>query len=118
MRTRKGAARRQAKKRLFKRAKGFRGGRGNLLRTTKETLARAGAFAYRDRRVKKREFRRLWITRISAACEQYGLRYSEFIHGLNKAEIGLDRKQLSELAINDPSAFQAVVEKVKSALAA
>ncbi|MFN3192323.1 MAG: 50S ribosomal protein L20 [Aureliella sp.] len=118
MRTRKGAARHQAKKKLFKRAKGFRGGRGNLLRTTKETLARAGAFAYRDRRVKKREFRRLWITRISAACAQHDLRYSEFIHGLNKAQIGLDRKQLSEMAINDPAGFQAVVEKVKSTLAA
>ena len=118
MRTRKGAARRQAKKRLFKRAKGYVGGRGSLLRTTKETLSRAGAFAYRDRRTKKREFRRLWITRISAACEQYGLRYSQFIHGLNKAEIGLDRKQLSEMAIHDPAGFQAVVEKVKAALAA
>ncbi|MEM7559589.1 MAG: 50S ribosomal protein L20 [Planctomycetota bacterium] len=116
MRTRKGAARRQAKKRLFKRAKGFRGGRGNLLRTTKETLARAGAYAYRDRRVKKREFRRLWIVRISAACEQHGLRYSQFINGLKKAEIGLDRKQLSEMAIHDPAAFQAVVEKAKAAL--
>ncbi len=118
MRTRKGAARRQAKKRLFKRAKGYVGGRGRLLRTTKETLARAGAFAYRDRRTKKREFRRLWITRISAACEQHGMRYSQFIHGLSKANILLDRKQLSEMAINDPAGFQVVVEKAKAALAA
>ena len=118
MRTRKGAARRQSNKRLLKRASGYVGGRSRLLRTAKETLSRAGAFAYRDRRVRKREFRRLWIIRISAACEQHGLRYSQFIHGLNKAEIGLDRKQLSEMAINDPSGFQAVVEKVKSALAA
>ena len=118
MRTRKGAARRQSNKRLLKRASGYVGGRKKLLRTAKETLARAGAFAYRDRRVRKREFRRLWIVRISAACEQHGLRYSQFIHGLNKANIGLDRKQLSEMAINDPAGFQAVVEQVKSALAA
>lgn len=118
MRTRKGAARKQANKRLLKRASGYVGGRSRLLRTAKETLARAGAFAYRDRRVRKREFRRLWIIRISAACEQHGMRYSQFINGLKKAEIGLDRKQLSEMAINDPSGFQAVVEKVKSALAA
>ncbi len=118
MRTRKGAARRKANKRLLKRASGYVGGRRKLLRTAKETLARAGAFAYRDRRVKKREFRRLWITRISAACEQHGMRYSQFIHGLHKANIGLDRKQLSEMAIHDPAGFQVVLEQVKSALAA
>ena len=118
MRTRKGAARQQARKRLLKRAKGFVGGRKKLIRTAKETLARAGAFAYRDRRVKKREFRRLWITRISAACAQHDLRYSQFMHGLQLAEISLDRKQLSEMAIHDPAGFQAVVEKVKSALPA
>jgi large subunit ribosomal protein L20 len=118
MRTRKGAARRQANKRLLKRASGYVGGRRKLLRTAKETLVRAGVFAYRDRRVKKREFRRLWITRISAACGEHGLRYSQFIHGLTKANISLDRKQLSEMAINDPAGFQVVVEQVKSALAA
>ena len=118
MRTRKGAARRQAKRKLLKRASGYVGGRRHLLRTAKETLVRAGVFAYRDRRVKKREFRRLWITRLTAACEQHGLRYSQFIHGLKKAEIGLDRKQLSEMAIHDPAGFNVVVEKVKSVLAA
>ncbi|MCA9128545.1 MAG: 50S ribosomal protein L20 [Planctomycetales bacterium] len=118
MRTRKGAARRQSNKRLLKRASGYVGGRRRLLRTAKETLVRAGVFAFRDRRVKKREFRRLWIIRISAACEQHGLRYSQFIHGLAKANIGLDRKQLSEMAIHDPAGFQVVVEQVKSALAA
>lgn len=118
MRTRKGAARRQANKRLLKRASGYVGGRRKLLRTAKETLVRAGVFAYRDRRVKKREFRRLWIVRISAACAEHGLRYSQFINGLNKANIGLDRKQLSEMAINDPEGFRVVVEQVKSALAA
>ena len=118
MRTRKGAARTQANKRLLKRASGYVSGRRKLLRTAKETLVRAGVFAYRDRRMKRREFRRLWIVRISAACAQQGLRYSQFIHGLTLANIGLDRKQLSEMAINDPAGFQMIVDQVKSALAA
>lgn len=118
MRTTKGAARTQAKKRLFKKAKGYRGGRSKLLRTVKETLLRAGAFAFRDRRVRKRDFRRLWITRLTAACRARDLRYSEFIHGLSKANIELDRKMLSEMAIHDPVAFDKVVEEVKQALAA
>ncbi len=117
MRTLKGSARRKATRRLLNRAKGFVGGRRKLLRTAKETLVRAGVFAFRDRRVKKREFRRLWIIRISAACAQHELRYSQFIHGLTKANITLDRKQLSELAIHDPAGFAVVVEKVKAALA-
>lgn len=117
MRTIKGAARRQAKKRLLKRAKGYVGGRGTLIRTAKETLLRAGAFAFRDRRARKRDFRRLWIIRLNAAVRERGLRYSEFIHGLNLAQISLDRKSLSEMAIHDPAAFDAVVEKTKSALA-
>lgn len=117
MRTTKGSARNKAKKRLFKKAKGYVGGRGRLLRTVKETLIRAEAFAYRDRKVRKREFRKLWITRISAACRQRDIRYSEFIHGLSKAGIELDRKQLSEMAIHDPAGFDAVVEQAKSALA-
>ena len=118
MRTTKGAARTKAKRKLFKRAKGYRGGRRNMLRTVKETLVRAGVFAFRDRRVKKRTYRRLWITRINAACRQRGLRYSEFIHGLQKAEIELDRKSLSEIAICDPAGFDVIVESVKEALAA
>lgn len=105
-------------RRLLKRASGYVGARRKLLRTAKETLVRAGVFAYRDRRVKKREFRRLWIIRISAACAENGIRYSQFINGLNKANINLDRKQLSEMAINDPAGFQAVVEQAKAALAA
>ena len=116
MRTRKGAARNRAKKRLYRSAKGYRGGRGNLLRTVKETVIRAGVYAYRDRRVRKRDFRRLWITRINAAVRQRGLRYSEFIHGLQQAEIELDRKMLAELAVNDPDAFDQVVEQAKEAL--
>ena len=118
MRTLKGAARFRAKKRLFRRAKGFRGGRGKLLRTVKESVVRAGAYAYRDRRVRKREFRKLWIVRINAAARQRGLRYSEFMHGLREADIELDRKMLAELAVNDPVAFDQVVELVKQALPA
>jgi large subunit ribosomal protein L20 len=116
MRAKKGAARNQAKKRLFKAVKGFVGGRRRLLRSAKETLLRAGAFAYRDRRVKKREFRRLWITRLSAAAEMRGLRYSQLIHGLKLAGIGLDRKSLSDLAILDAETFDAVIGQVRAAL--
>ncbi len=116
MRTTKGAARTKAKRRLYKKAKGNRGGRRNLLRSVKETLLRSGQYAFRDRRVKKREFRKLWIIRINAACRERGLRYSEFIAGLKKAELELDRKTLSEIAIADPAAFDAIVEQVKSAL--
>ncbi len=88
-----------------------------MLRTAKETLVRAGAYAFRDRRVRKREFRRLWITRINAAAREHGLRYSEFIHGLQLANIQLDRKSLSEMAIHDANGFGEVVEQVKMALA-
>ena len=118
MRTTKGAARNKSKKRLFKRAKGYRGGRGNLTRTVKETLLRSGAYAFRDRRVKKREFRKLWIIRLNAAARQHGIRYSEFIHGLKKAGIELDRKTLSEMAIHDEAGFKDICDKVKEALAA
>ncbi len=118
MRTTRGAARRQSKNRLFKRAKGFVGGRGRLYRSMKETLVRAGAYAYRDRKVRKREFRQLWIIRINAAVRQRGMRYGEFIHGLTKANIQLDRKTLSEMAIHDPAGFDAVVAQVRAVLAA
>ena len=116
MRTTKGAARTKAKNRLFKKTKGFRGGRGHLLRTAKETLVRAGRYAFRDRRARKRDFRRLWIIRINAAVRMHGLRYSQFIDGLKKAQIELNRKSLSELAIHDSEAFGTVVEKVKAVL--
>lgn len=116
MRTVKGAARNRAKNRLFRRAKGYRGGRGKLLRTAKESVVRAGAYAYRDRRVRKREFRKLWIIRINAAVRQRGLRYSEFIHGLDKAQINLDRKILADIAVHDPEAFDTIVDAVKQAL--
>ncbi|EAQ82698.1 MULTISPECIES: 50S ribosomal protein L20 [Blastopirellula] len=118
MRTTYGAARHKSKKRLFKKARGFRGGRGKLLRTVKETLIRAGVYAYRDRKVRKREFRKLWIVRLNAAARQRGIRYSQFIYGLRKAGLELDRKTLSEMAIHDPRAFDEVTELVKTALAA
>ncbi|MEX0866762.1 MAG: 50S ribosomal protein L20 [Pirellulales bacterium] len=117
MRTTKGAARNRAKNRLFKKVKGYVGGRRKLLRTAKETLIRAEVYATRDRRTRKREFRKLWIIRINAACRERGLRYSEFIHGLNKAEINLDRKTLAEMAVSDPAGFDAVVEQAKAAIA-
>ncbi len=118
MRTTKGSARNKAKNRLFKKTKGYVGGRGTLLRTAKETLIRAEAYAFRDRRVRKREFRKLWIIRINAASRERGLRYSELVNGLKKAQIELDRKMLSEMAVHDPAAFDAVVEKAREALAA
>jgi large subunit ribosomal protein L20 len=118
MRTTKGAARTKAKRRLFRKTKGFVGGRGNLLRTAKETIIRSEVNAFRDRKVRKRDFRRLWIIRINAAARERGIRYSEFIHGLTKANIELDRKSLSELAIHDPAAFDVIVNEVKQALAA
>ncbi len=117
MRTTKGAARRQAKKRLFKRAKGYRGGRGKLLRTVKETLLRSDAYAFRDRRAKRRNLRRLWILRINAAVRERGMRYSEFIHGLDKANIRLDRKILADMAVRDPEAFSQVVELARQGIA-
>jgi large subunit ribosomal protein L20 len=116
MRTTKGAARTRAKNRLFKKAKGYVGGRRRLLRTAKENLVRAGVYAFRDRRNRKRDFRRLWIVRLNAAVRQFGLRYSEFIGGLVKAKIELDRKVLSDMAITDPQGFEAVVALVKTAL--
>jgi large subunit ribosomal protein L20 len=118
MRTRKGAARTKAKRRLFKKTKGYVGGRGGLTRTAKETVVRAGVFAYRDRKVKKRSFRRLWITRINAACRMRGINYSQFMNGVTKAGIELDRKSLSEIAICDPNGFDTIVEAAKKAIAA
>jgi large subunit ribosomal protein L20 len=115
MRVQYGKARRRSKKRLFKEAKGNRGGRRKLLRSVKETLIRARVFAYRDRRTRKREFRALWITRITAACRQRGLSYSNFIHGLTVAGITLNRKSLSELAIHEPAVFDELLEAARRA---
>jgi large subunit ribosomal protein L20 len=117
MRTTKGAARTQAKKRLFRKVKGYTGGKRRLLRTAKEMLVRSGVFAFRDRRNRKRDFRSLWIIRINAAVRERGLRYSQFIHGLQAAKIELDRKSLAEMAVHDPAGFDVVVERAKAALA-
>lgn len=116
MRTTKGAARNKAKKRLFRKVEGFVGGRRKLLRSAKETLLRAGVYALRDRRLRKRDFRQLWIIRINAAARQRGLRYSQFVAGLTKAQITIDRKMLAEMAVSDPAAFDAIVARVKEVL--
>lgn len=118
MRVRLGKARHRSKKRIFKEARGNVGGRSKLLRTVKETLVRARAFATRDRRVRKREFRALWITRITAAVRERGMSYSAFIHGLVLANVELNRKQLSELAISNPEIFSEIVEISKKARSA
>jgi large subunit ribosomal protein L20 len=115
MRSVKGAARNQAKKRLFRKVKGFVGARRKLVRTAKETLIRAGVYAFRDRRNRRREFRKLWIIRINAAVRERGLRYSQFIALLAKAKIELDRKILAELAVSDPAAFDQIVAAAKEA---
>ncbi|MBI3155869.1 MAG: 50S ribosomal protein L20 [Burkholderiales bacterium] len=104
-------------KKILALAKGFRGRRKNVFRVAKQAVMKAGQYAYRDRRTRKRVFRQLWIARINAASRELGLSYSAFIAGLKKAEIALDRKVLADMAVNDPAAFGAVVEKVKAQLA-
>ena len=116
-RAQKGAARRQAKNRWFKKAKGNRGARRTQWRRVQEAVIRAGVNQYTDRRLIKREYRALWITRISAACKMRDCNYSRFIAGLKAANIDLNRKMLSEIAIHDPKAFDLLVEKAKDALA-
>ncbi|MCB9915473.1 MAG: 50S ribosomal protein L20 [Planctomycetes bacterium] len=113
-----GAPRRQKKNRYFKAARGFRGGRSKLWRTVREAMTRAWAFSFRDRKQRKRHFRRLWIVRINAAARMRGMTYSQFMAGLKRAGILLDRKQLAEVAVNDAAAFDALVEAAKSAKAA
>jgi large subunit ribosomal protein L20 len=116
MRTKSVVPRLRAKKRLFKRVKGSVGGRRRLLRTAKESIIRAGVYARRDRRRKKRDFRRLWIIRLNAAARERGLRYSQFIAGLEKIGCELDRKTLSEMAVLDPTGFDSIAEQVRAAL--
>ena len=115
-RARAGSARHRKKVRVLRAAKGYRGGRSKLYRTAKEAVLRAGCYAYRDRRARKRDFRALWITRLSAACRARGVQYSRFIHGLKNARVILNRKILSELAIHDPAAFDQLVEIAKQNL--
>lgn len=105
---------RQRRKKVLKRAKGFVGGRSRLYRTANETVLRAGVFAYRDRKAKKRVNRSLWIVRINAACRMAGTTYSRFMAGLKKAGIGLDRKVLAELAVKDPQSFAKLAETAKA----
>lgn len=116
VRARSGMPTKARRKRTRKLTKGFRLSRHNLFRQAYPTLLRARAFAFRDRRVRKRNFRRLWIVRINAACRMRGLRYSEFIAGLQRALVMLDRKSLSEIAIHDPAAFDQLVELAKANL--
>jgi len=114
-RVRRGYKARRRRKKVLKAAKGYVGGRRKLYRTAADTVERAMAYAYRDRKVKKREFRKLWIVRINAAARENGLSYSRLIDGLNKAQVALDRKILAELAVSDPAGFAAVVKLAKPA---
>jgi large subunit ribosomal protein L20 len=107
-------ARRRKKKKIFKQVKGARGGRSKLLRTAKETLRRGLYYSYRDRKVKKRNMRSLWITRINARLKEKGLSYNRFIAGLKQAKINLDRKILADLAVHDKTAFDCIVDVVFS----
>ena len=107
-------ASRRRRKKVLKNARGYYGGRSRLIITARESVMRALVYAYRDRRVKKREFRSLWITRINAAIREYGLSYSVFIKKLQNAHIEINRKMLAELAVNNPDAFKKIVEIVKA----
>ena len=116
VRTTSGHAHRQRHNRVLKRAKGFRQGRRNLFRVANESVIRADAFAFFGRQQKKRRFRALWITRLSAAVRALGMRYSTFIHGVQKAGVKLNRKELSELAIHDPQLFEQICPHAQQAL--
>ena len=117
MRVKRGFKARRRRNRVLKLAKGFRGGHGNLLRSAKEAVARALRYAYRDRRNVKREFRSLWIVRVNAAARENGLSYSQFLFGLKKAGVEVDRKILADLAVNDSAGFRALADRSKAALA-
>ena len=107
---------RKRRNKVMKMAKGYYGSKSSLFKTAKQAVMKSGQYAYVGRKHKKRDFRRLWITRISAACKLNGMNYSTFMNGLNKAGITLNRKMLSEIAIADPAAFTALTEKAKAAL--
>jgi large subunit ribosomal protein L20 len=117
-RVKRGVTARARHKKVLNAAKGYRGRRGNVFRIAKQAVMRAGQYAYRDRRNKKRTFRALWITRINAAVREHGVSYSQFIAGLKKAAIELDRKVLADLAVRDKAGFAAVVQQAKAALSA
>ncbi len=107
---------RKRRKKTLKMAKGYYGAKSKLFRTAKEAVMKSGNYAYIGRKQKKRDFRRIWITRISAGCKLNGMNYSTFINGLKKAGVDLNRKMLSEIAISDPAAFTALCEQAKAAL--
>ena len=113
----RGVHARKRRRRVLDRAKGFRGARRRRYRVANETALHAMRYQYRDRRARKRDFRRLWITRINAGARQHGLSYSRFIHGLKLAEVGVDRKVLADLAVREPAAFAKLVDVAKDALA-
>ncbi|MBN1165083.1 MAG: 50S ribosomal protein L20 [Candidatus Krumholzibacteriota bacterium] len=115
-RTKHSVASLKRKKKVLKQAKGFTGGRGTLYRSAQEAVNRALAYAYRDRRVRKRDFRKLWIARINAAARMNGLTYNRFINGLKKSDIEINRKMLSEIAVNDAEGFSKLAEIAKEAL--
>ena len=117
-RVKRGVTARAKHKKVIAQAKGYRGLNKNVFRVAKQEVTRAGQYEYRDRRQRKRQFRRLWITRISAAAKINGINYSRFINGLSKAEIELDRKVLADIAVHDPAAFAQLAEQAKAALAA
>jgi large subunit ribosomal protein L20 len=117
-RVKSGVTARARHKKVLALAKGFRGRRKNVYRVAKQAVMKAGQYAYRDRRNKKRDFRRLWIARINAAVRALGLTYSQFINGMNKAGIALDRKVLADIAVHDSAAFAAIVEQAKAKLTA
>jgi large subunit ribosomal protein L20 len=116
-RVKRGVTARARHKKILALAKGYRGRRKNVFRIAKQAVMKAGQYAYRDRRTRKRVFRRLWIARINAASRGMGVTYSKFMAGLKKAQIDIDRKMLAELAVRDPAAFSGIVEKVKAQLA-
>lgn len=117
-RVKRGVVARARHKKVLKKAKGYYGARSRVYRVAKQAVIKAAQYAYRDRRAKKREFRSLWIVRINAAARTCGMSYSKFMAGLSKANIELDRKVLSDIAINDAAAFAKLAEKSKAALAA
>ena len=117
-RVKRGVTARARHNKVLSRAKGYRGARKNVFRVANQAVMKADQYAYRDRRQRKRQFRTLWIVRINAACRAEGIRYGEFIHGLAKAGIELNRKVISELAIHEPDAFKELVAKAKASLEA
>ena len=116
-RVKRGVQAHRRHKKILKQAKGYYGARSRVFRVAKQAVIKAGQYAYRDRRQKKRQFRALWITRINAASRANGLSYSRLIAGLKKAEIGLDRRVLADLAVHDKDTFASIVEQAKAALA-